>query len=324
MTVTTSGSIPPVARLRSPRPKYVDAGFRLLSIACGLLVLVILALIALAMTRESLPALREEGLGFFFGSRWAPAENIFGALPFIYGTLVVSAIALLLSVPVSIGIALFLTDVAPRRLRGVVSFVIDLLAAIPSVVYGLWGVVALAPKLDKLYDSIATKADGVPVVDALFGPPSNGKSFLTAGVILALMVTPIITSLTREVFLTTPHGQKEAAYALGTTRAEMIRATVLPHSRVGLIGAVMLGLGRAMGETIAVALVIGSSPQITTRLFASGDAMAAVIANQFGEASGVHRAALIGLGMTLFLMTILVNVAARFVVRGSTVGEVAR
>jgi phosphate transport system permease protein len=291
-----------------------DSAFRGLSLVCGALVLAILALIAVSMTQEAMPAFRDQGFDFVTSSRWAPNDDAYGALAFVYGTLIASAIALVIAVPVSIGIALFLSDVAPRRLRKRVSYLVDLLAAIPSVVYGLWGVLVLAPFLVRPYEVIANVTEPFPVLSTLFAGPPNGKSLFTAGLILALMITPIITAITREIFDTVPAGQKEAALALGATRWEMIRGAVFPHSRNGIVGAVMLGLGRAMGETIAVALVIGSSPQITANLFSSGDNLAAVIANQFGEAGGLHRSALIGLGVALFGMTIIVNVLARAVV----------
>ena len=268
------------------------------------------------MTGEAAPALRREGVSFLTSSRWAPGADAYGALAFIYGTVVASVLALLLAVPVSVGIALFLTEVAPRRLRRLVTSVVDILAAVPSVVFGLWGAIVLAPWIVGLYNGVARLVRRIPVLSAVFGPASTGKSLLTAGIILALMITPIITSVAREVFATTPSGQKEGALALGATRWEMIRATVLPHSRSGVVAAVMLGLGRAMGETIAIALVIGASPRITANLFSAADALPAVIANQFGEAGGVHRSALIALGVLLFAITVAVNMAAR-VVAGS-------
>ncbi|MDQ4134497.1 MAG: phosphate ABC transporter permease subunit PstC [Actinomycetota bacterium] len=324
MTVTTSPSRSP-----SPSPEALglssarraglaDRTFRLLTLGCGLFVLIVLALIAVATTREAWPAFSHEGLRFFTSTRWAPSEGVFGSLPFVYGTLVTSAIALVLAVPVSVGIALFLSDVAPPRLRRPVSSLVDLLAAIPSVVYGLWGIIVLAPFLADFYDWVSDVVAGVPVLSTLFTGPSTGRSLFTAGIILALMITPIVTSITREVFDTVPASAKEAAYALGATRWEMIRAAIFPHSRSGVVGAVMLGLGRAMGETIAAALVIGSSAQITLHLFQSGDSMAAVIANQFGEAGGLHRSALIALGVELFALTILVNMLARAIVARAT------
>lgn len=291
-----------------------DKIFRAVSLLAGLTVLAILALIAYSTTKEAWPAFQQEGLGFVTSDEWIPNEDKFGALSFIYGTLLSSFIALLLAVPVSLGIALFTTEVAPRRFRNGVVYVMDLLAAIPSVVYGLWGIIVFAPAIQGLYTSIADATEGIPVLGAIFGPPAQGKSFMTAGIILAIMIIPIVTSLSREVIATVPSAQREAAYGMGATRWEMIRNAVIPWSRGGIVGAVMLGLGRAMGETIAVALVIGSSPQITSHVFSPGDSMAAVIANQFGEASGTFRSALIGLGVVLFVITIVVNVSARAMV----------
>lgn len=316
MTITAAPPTPPSPRALTglgPAGRS-DRAFRALTLTCGLVVLVILGLIAFSTTREAWPAFSHDGLRFFTSSRWAPSAEVFGSLPFVYGTVITAVIALVLAVPVSVGIALFLSDVAPRRLRRPVSSLVDLLAAIPSVVYGLWGVIVLAPWLSGIYDRVSDVSSPIPVLSALFEGPSTGRGLFTAGIILALMVTPIITSITREVFDTVPVMAKEAAYALGATRWEMLRAAVFPHSRAGMTGAVMLGLGRAMGETIAAALVIGSSPQITAHLFRSGDSMAAVIANEFGEAGGVHRAALIGLGVELFALTILVNVVARLII----------
>ena len=301
--------------LRARRRPIADRSFAAIALVCGLTVLVVLAFITVSMTRQAWPAFRHEWLRFLTSKTWNPPANRYGALAFIYGTLVSSAIALILAVPVSLGIALFLTDVAPRRLRKPVSYVVDLLAAVPSVVFGLWGILVLAPAITGPYRNASEALGGLPLVGPLFGGPVNGHSMFTAGLILALMITPIVTAISREVFDTTPRGQKEAAWALGATRWEMIRGSVLPHGRSGVVGAIMLGLGRAMGETIATALVIGSTPQITAHLFGSADAMAAVIANQFGEASGTFRAALIGLGVVLFAITIVVNLIARAIVR---------
>jgi phosphate transport system permease protein len=267
--------------------------FSWVCLASGLLVLVVLGLILVSTGNEAMPAFRQEGLHFLTSSRWDIPGNHFGALAFIYGTLVVSTIALIIAVPISFGIALFITELAPKKLRTPVVYLVDLLAAIPSVVYGLWGILVLGPEISRRFHGW------------------HGRSFMTAGIILAIMITPIVTSISKEVFATVPRDQKEAAWGLGATRFEMIRGAVFPYSRSGLVGAVMLGLGRAMGETIAVALVIGSVPAITAHLFDPGDAMAAVVANQFGEATGTHRAALIGLGVVLFLMTVIVNVLAR-------------
>ncbi len=290
-----------------------DSAFRFVALGAGLTVLAILGLIAFSTTREAWPAFREEGLDFITSSTWIPAEDRFGALAFIYGTVLSSLIALALAVPVSLGIALYANEAAPRRLRKPVVYVMDLLAAIPSVVYGLWGIIVLAPAIQPVYKSINGAVGDMPVLGWFFHGES-GRSYMTAGIILAIMITPIVTSLSREVIATVPSAQREAAYGMGATRWEMIRAAVLPWSRGGIVGSIMLGLGRAMGETIAVALVIGSQAQITTHLFEAGDSMAAVIVNQFGEASGTHRAALIGLGVVLFGVTIIVNVSARSIV----------
>jgi len=304
-----------------------DRIFKVAAMAAGGLVLAILALIAVSMVNQAWPAFRESGLKFVTSKRWVPNDPDgdgplhpqFGALAFVYGTVVASAIALVLAVPVSVGIALFTTEVVPRRLRALVVTIIDLLAAVPSVVYGLWGIAVLAPNIKGFYDGVADAVDGIPVLHTVFGHGATGRSYMTAGIILAVMITPIITSVTREVVATVPSGEKAAALALGATRWEMVKGAVLPHSFGGMVGAVMLGLGRAMGETIAVALVIGSSPQIVGNLFKSGDAMPAVIVNQFGESSGVFRSALIAVGVLLFAMTIVVNVGARAIVERAEV-----
>jgi phosphate transport system permease protein len=294
---------------------WADRVFRGLTLVAGLAVLAVLALIAYSTTKEAWPAFRHEGLSFVTSKTWVPAKQQFGALTFIYGTALTSVIALVIAVPVSIGIALFSTEVAPGRLRRPIIYAIDLLAAIPSVVYGLWGVIVFAPWVAPKYESIANAVKDIPVLNTLFGPPTAGRGFMTAGIILAIMVTPIITALTRETIATVAQDDKNAAIAMGATRWEMIRVAIFPRVRGGVVAAVMLGLGRAMGETIAVALVVGSNPQLTSHLFSSGDTMAGVIANNFGEASGTYRAALIGLGVVLFAITILVNMAARLVVR---------
>jgi phosphate transport system permease protein len=290
-----------------------DRTFAILALASGLLVLVILVLIAVTTTQQSVSWFSAEGLKIFTNN-WNPAANQFGALAFIYGTAVTGVIALIMAVPVSVGIALLLTEVVPQRWARPIVYVVDLLAVVPSVVWGLWGILVFAPWLQHIYTDIASGVKGVPVLDALFGQPVSGASFFTAGIILAFMITPIVTSLSREVIATVPAIDREGAYALGATRWEMIRGAVLPHSQGGIVGAVLLGLGRAMGETIAVALVIGSSATITSHLFAPGYNMPAVIANQFGEATGVFRAGLMGIGVLLFVFTIIINVIARGIV----------
>ena len=271
-----------------------DRAFRWIAIGAAALVLLVLGLIALVMTRRAGPVLSEMGISFFTSTRWSAPDALFGALPFIWGTLFTALIALAIAVPVSLGVSLFVTQVAPRWLKKPMVYMIDLLAVVPSVVFGLWGVLVLSQH---------------------FG---LGRSFLTAGIILAIMITPIITSLAREVIETTPPSDKEAALALGATRWEMITAAVLPHSKGGLVGAVMLGLGRALGETIAAALVIGSAlGQITPNPFAPGNSMPAVIANEWGEADDMHKSALIALAVTLFVITIAVNLIATAIVQRS-------
>ena len=269
-----------------------DTAFRWTALAAAGLVLVILALIAIVMSRRALPAIVDGDLEFLTSARWAPSVGIYGGLGFLWGTLFTAAIAIGIAVPVSLGVALFITQIAPLRVRRPLIYLVDLLAVIPSVVFGLWGILVLVPVL--------------------------GKSFLTAGIVLAIMITPIITSLAREVIETTPQNEKEAAYALGATRWEMIKASVWPHSKGGLVGAVMLGLGRAMGETIAAALVIGSAlGQVTANPLASGNSMAAVIANEWGEADTLHKSALFALAVVLFIITIAVNLIATAIVQRS-------
>ena len=279
-----------LAELRGRR-QHADRAFRYVAVGAAGMVLLILGMIAIAMTRRAWPAFGDQ---FFSSTRWSAPDRIFGALPFIWGTLYTAAIAVAIAVPISLGVALFITQVAPPWLKKPLVYLIDLLAVVPSVVFGLWGVLVLSQH---------------------FG---LGRSFLTAGIILAVMIVPIITSLAREVIETTPESEKEAALALGATRWEMIGASVLPHSKGGLVGAVMLGLGRAMGETIAAALVIGSAlGQITLDPLAPGNSMPAVIANEWGEADQPHKAALIALAVTLFVITIAVNLIATAIVQRS-------
>jgi len=304
----------PASRLSLRRP-LGDRAFNLLALGSGLLVLVILVLIALTMTQQSTTWFRAAGWSGVFSTDWDPAHGKFGAMSFVYGTAVTSVIAIIFALPVSVGVALLLTEVVPSRWARPVVYVIDLLAVVPSVVWGLWGILVLAPWLQPIYHSISGDVAGLPVLDDLFGgQPVSGASFFTAGIILAVMITPIVTSLSREVIATVPTADKEGAYALGATKWEMISGAVWPHSQTGVIGAMLLGLGRALGETIAAALVIGSSAAVTSHLFFPGYSMPAVIANQFGEASGVMRSALIGLGVLLFFLTIIVNLAARSIV----------
>jgi phosphate transport system permease protein len=313
-TVVKAGPAHPLAHRRP----LGDRGFALLALLAGLLVLAILAGIAISTAQQSAGWFSSIGLKGFFSSTWDVSANQFGPMAFVYGTVISSVIALIIAVPISIGVSLLLTEVLPRQWARPIVYVIDLLAVVPSVVWGLWGILVLVPWLQKIYGDISSGVNGIPVLDSLFGGPNtSGASFFTAGIILAIMIMPIITSLSREVIATVPTIDKEGAYALGATRWEMIRGAVWPHSQGGVVGAILIGLGRAMGETIAAALVIGDSPEVTSHLFYSGYSMPAVIALQFGEASGEFRSALIGIGLLLFVITLIINLFARAIVERS-------
>ncbi len=285
----------------------------------GFAVLGVAAVIVAELMRIGLPAVVHTGIvAFVTTSLWDVTRDLFGAAPFIYGTLVTSGVALLIALPVSLGLALFLTEMAPGSLRSIVSFPISLLAGIPSVVYGLWGLFVLVPLLRDPVEPLLAKTLGfLP----LFQGPAIGLGYLAAGMILAVMILPTITSIAIEVLQTVPGSLREAALALGATRWEAIRIAVLPYARAGIVGATMLGLGRALGETMAVTMVIGNSPSIRASLFAPGYTLPAVIANEFAEASGeMHTSALAALGLLLFAVTVLLNIAARLLVRMSRRG----
>jgi phosphate transport system permease protein len=300
-----------------PRPPgYLgDRIFRFVALAAGVLVLVVLGLIIWATLDNSWEWFTSEGLGIF-GLDWAPAEGKYGAGGLMLMTLMVAAIALVIAVPVSVGIALFVTEVAPRRARLPIVFAIDLLAAIPSVVFGLWMLRQVAPVLADFYADLHDAASGIPILENVFGDPSaSGLAIMTGGIVVGVMITPIVTAITREVFATCPLAQKEATLAMGATRWEMIRGAVFPHSRSGVVAAVIIGFGRAVGETIAVFLVIGASPQLSENVLGPGETLASIIAGQFGESSGIQRSALIGFGLVLLLMTIVLGTIARAVLR---------
>ncbi|MGZ6143581.1 MAG: phosphate ABC transporter permease subunit PstC [Myxococcales bacterium] len=283
----------------------------------GLAVLATAAVIVAELWRIGRPAIAHTGLrDFVTGSTWDPTRDLFGAAPYVYGTLVTSGVALVLALPISIGLALFLTEMAPPAVRSIVSFPISLLAGIPSVVYGLWGLFVLVPILRDPIEPLLARTH-LPI----FTGAPIGLGYLAAGVILAIMILPTITSISIEVLQTVPGSLREAALALGATRWEAIRIAVLPYSRAGIVGATMLGLGRALGETMAVPMVIGNSPSIRASLFAPGYSLPAVIANEFAEASGdLHTSALAALGLLLFAVTIGLNIAARLLVRMSRKG----
>jgi phosphate transport system permease protein len=294
-----------------------DRAFAFTLTAMGVAVLLVLALIAITCGRLSVPALSKLGIFRFLGSSdWDPVNDQFGALPFIYGTLVTSAIAMAIALPVSLGLALFVTEMAPARVRKVVSAMIEVLAGIPSVVYGLWGLMVLVPLLRDLVGPALERWFGfLP----LFRGPPLGLGYLTAGILLAVMILPTIASVTIEVMRTMPSSLREGALALGATRWEAIRMVVLPYSRRGILGAAVLGLARALGETMAVTMVIGNQPEIHASLFSPGYSLPSVIANEFAEATGaVHTGALAALALTLLAVTLLLSALARLLVRLST------
>ena len=302
---------PPGAWRRKGVGRWADPLFATLAALCGVLVLLVLGYMVISTTGTALPVFRSQGVSFVTSTDWDPNQGRFGALAFIYGTLVTSVIALIIAVPLSIGVALFSTEYAPKRLRNPLTYAVDLLAAVPSVIYGLWGVFVLLPLfLQPVADFLAKYLGWIPI----FKGPASGLSYFGAGIILAIMITPIITALTREVLATVPTADRHAAFALGATRWEMIRAAVLPRSRAGIVGATMLGLGRALGETIAVALLVGSVAKVDASVVRPGYSMAAVIANTFSEATGEHIRALVGIGVVLFVMTVIINMAARAIV----------
>jgi phosphate transport system permease protein len=291
-------------------------------LTCGLTVLGVLVLIVYELVLRSGLSWHAFGLKFFAGRDWDPVGEQFGALPFIYGTLVSSLLALIIAVPLAVGVAVFTTEMCPRALRGPLSFFVELLAAIPSVIYGLWAIFVLVPILTSYVQPLLSKTLGWT---GLFEGPFFGYSMLAAGIILAIMIVPIISSIAREVLMVVPQHQREAALALGATRWEMIRIGVLRNARAGIMGAVILGLGRALGETMAVTMVIGNRPEIARSLLAPGYTMASVLANEFSEATGnVYLSALVEIGLALFLVTIVVNALARLLVWTVTRGQPAR
>ena len=305
---------PPLARTSRQRRRISgDRIFRAIAYGAAGLILVIAGIFVIALFIPALPAITRFGLGFFVSQTWDPVRSQFGALPAIYGTLVTSAIALVIAFPVGLGAALFLAEDARLRfLRGPLSFAIELLAGIPSVVIGLWAFFILTPLMRDNVDPFLKQSLGfLPI----FQGSASGYGFLTAGVVLAIMVLPIMIALSRDVIRAVPRSLREASLALGATNAETIWSVILPYARAGITGAVLLSLGRALGETIAVTMVIGNRPQITGSLFASGYTLPSVIANEFTEAVGdVYLGALFYLGVVLVLITIAVNVIARLLV----------
>lgn len=299
-----------------------DRGFAGLMLLCACSIFAIVLFILAILILRSQLSLHQFGWRFFARSAWDPVSGDFGALPFIYGTLATSLIALLIAVPLALGVAVFITELCPRPLRAPISFLTELLAAIPSVVYGLWAVFVLVPIMRNQIGPFLVRFFGWT---GLFSGANFGVGLLTASIILAIMILPIISSLTRDIMLAVPNSQREAALALGATRWEMIRISVLRNSRIGIVGAVMLGLGRALGETMAVTMVIGNHPNIGGSLFAPANTLASVIAGEFSEATGdLYLSALIEIGLALFLVTIVVNATARLMVWAVTRGASPR
>jgi phosphate transport system permease protein len=308
--------------LRASGGETGDRVFQSAITACGLAVLGVLGLIVYELMLRSGLSWHAFGLKFFATSDWDPVNEQFGALPFVYGTLVSSLVALIIAVPLSIGVAVFTTEMCPRKLRGPLSFFVELLAAIPSVIYGLWAIFVLVPLLGEYVQPFLARTLGWT---GLFSGPPYGIGMLAAGIILAIMIIPIISSIAREVLQVVPQHQREGVLALGATRWEMIRVGVLRNARAGIVGGIILGLGRALGETMAVTMVIGNRPEISKSLFAPGYTMASVLANEFSEATGdTYLSALIEIGLALFLVTIIVNALARVLVWTVTRGQPAR
>jgi phosphate ABC transporter permease protein PstC len=304
---------------RSPLARLPDRALRWGLSGLAAAILVLLAYFFARLVGESGTAFGRFGAGFVVGNDWDVSHAIFRGAPLVVGTLITSGIALLIGVPVAVCAALYLTELCPRRARGSIGMLVDLLAAVPSVVYGLWGITVLGPKLEPLERWFGHTFSFIPWIGDSAATVQPGNYFV-AGLVLAIMILPIVSAISREVLATVPAEHKEAALALGATRWEMIRMAVLPYARPGITGGAMLGLGRALGETIAVVLVIGDAPTIGRHLFDQGYSLAAVIANEFGEAGNdpVHKSALFAAGLVLFVLTLAVNVVARwFVARGA-------
>jgi len=302
--------------------KWADDTFHAAMWACGATVLLLVGLIIYELVTKGALAWHAFGWKFFFTRAWDPVNEQFGALPFVYGTIVSSILALIISVPLAVGVAVFITEMSPRWIRGPLAFTTELLAAIPSVIYGLWAIFVLVPLLRRYVEPFLGKYFGWT---GLFEGAPYGIGMLAAGVILAIMIIPIISAITREVMTAVPQQQREAVLALGATRWEMIHMGVLRNARAGIFGGIILGLGRALGETMAVTMVIGNRAEIAKSLFAPGYTMASVIANEFSEATGnLYLSSLVEIGLALFLLTIVVNILAQVLVWTVTRGTPAR
>lgn len=295
-----------------------DALFYWATRLSALTVLAILSGIIISLFVGAWPAIREFGFGFLTTQRWAPqiAKPVMGALGPVYGTVLTSFIAMLIAVPVGLGIAIFLTEYCPLRLRRPIAMAVELLAGIPSIIYGMWGFFVLGPFLaEKLQPFMIATFGSVPVLGAIFAGPPSQLSLFNAALVLSIMILPFITAISRDVFLTVPTVLKESAYGLGCTTWEVVRNVVIPYTRVGIIGGVMLALGRALGETMAVTFIIGNAFKIQGSIFAPGTTISAAIASEFAESAGLHQSGLILLGLLLFLLTFVVLAAARLLLR---------
>ena len=311
-------SAEPIARdneQRSRADARHDRIFRRVLKFCALLVLVALLGAALSTLWGGREVLFGDGLRFLLSDSWNPVDDKYGALAPIFGTLVTSLIALVLAVPVSFGIALFLTEIAPAWMRGPVGAAIELLAGIPSIIYGMWGLFVFVPFMSRIEPALSNTLGNIPLIGKLFQGPPLGLGLLTAGIVLAVMILPFISSVMREVFQTVPTRLKESSYALGSTTWEVLWDIVLPYTRSAVIGGIFLGLGRALGETMAVTFVLGNSYNITSSLLMPGTTISSSIANEFNEAVGMHRSALIALGFLLFVVTFVVLLIARLMLR---------
>jgi phosphate transport system permease protein len=299
--------------------KLGDATFYWLTRASAIFVLLLLGGIIISLIIGAWPAMRTFGFEFLWTQRWAPSAHpapVLGALGPIYGTIVTSLIAMAIAVPVGLGIAIFLTELCPPVLKQPIAIAVELLAGIPSIIYGMWGFFVLGPFLaDTFEPAVVTAFENIPILNSLFAGPASNLSLFNASLVLSIMILPFITAISRDVFATVPPVLKEAAYGVGCTTWEVVKNVVLPYTRVGVIGGVMLALGRALGETMAVTFIIGNSFRISSSLFAPGTTISAAIASEFAESDGVHQSALILLGLLLFVLTFCVLSAARLMLR---------
>ncbi|RWH74276.1 phosphate ABC transporter permease subunit PstC [Mesorhizobium sp.] len=317
MSAVSEAATSPAMRTREAtvrRFAFTDMVFRAATRASAILVLVLLGGVAISLIAGSWEALSKFGISFLTTESWNPVTENFGALAPIYGTIVTSAIAIIIAVPIGIGIAVFLTELCPRPLRRPIGIAVELLAGIPSIIYGIWGLFVFAPFLQTtIQPFIIWLFKGIPGLNSLFAGPPYGIGLLTSSLILAIMVLPFITSITKDVFDTVPAVLKESAYGIGCTTWEVTRRVTIPYTRVGIMGGVMLGLGRALGETMAVTFVIGNAHRISASLFAPGTTISATIANEFTEADGaIYTSSLVALGLILFIITFIILALARY------------